>query len=258
MDQKSKKSVFQQNKKLFEYVYIRNIKFVRPVKYIYNNFLEDKFKNTTFDKYAIVDVIFGDMLDVTKQMVDNGMNPIIVTTIDKTFDGMNIEIGANIYDDQLLLRSNYYKTLSSSDILPINDTDTIYTQLVFVARDANFNQSYNGFYTSVATSVISKQETLIEGNLGSKTFISTLQKMRTIFQLAYINGHNTVILPIVGSECNYPIENIISIYNSCILEFGHLFKFIVVTIPKILNTQGIYMYVTSNIIKPHTYVANTN
>jgi hypothetical protein len=256
MDIKAKKNIFQQNKKLFEYVFVKYIKYNRPIKYVYNYFFEERMKNTQFDKFAVVDVVMSDPLTIAKQFVENGMHPVILSTIDLKFDGIHVETSDKIYDDTLLFRSNYYRTLHSSDIFPINEHDALYTQYLFAIRDSNMNTFNNGFYFSVITTTLTKQTELYEQNLSSSNFLSTIQKIKTVFQLAYVNNHDVLILPLFGLDANYPIDNIVTIYNNCILEFGHLFKFIVISVPNQVQMQEMYLTVANNIVKPHTYLLN--
>jgi hypothetical protein len=249
MDPQYKKKLIGENKYICKYGILQNLPLYKSTK-------------THFDEnFIIPDVInFCDVfiksahsIVLAKEYTQNKYKPVIIMLVNPEFDGTNLETNKNILDDYINVRTNYLKTVIP-EILPLKDSEVIYTQCCYTIRNElfnfmNINDMYN--FAIITSSVITSPE-LIEETCNLDDYLKLKEKIETIFQTAIHGGHDVLILNDFACKTNnIPIQDICDIYNFCILKYGSQFKIITICIPIIDSNDVInYNFLNKEIIKP--------
>ncbi len=264
LDIRFKRSIM--NKTLYQSTYglFKDIPLFKTMQYSYNNF-----NPNLPDNICDVEVVHEHSLDVAEQHAEkglqisrtNGLNPVILNIVGKDFSGSNIESFENIKDEILFMRTNISRALITPSSYPLKETTCTYDGMITVIRPKIISHPdqflpYQGiFRVGVITTSPIKVEKLLKGNkMCSTDFVKTHTTIQAIFQLAIAKNHKVLILsPFGHEEENNPMEDIVKIYNYCILKFGHLFKKIIIAIPPYYSVDIVNFY-KSNIIVPSIIV----
>ncbi len=209
-----------------------------------------------------VSVVFEHVLDVaekyaekgTNYMSGNNMNPVILNIVGKDFSGTNLESNENIRDEIINIRTTFSNSIGTNGVYPMKEDECVYSKIVTVIRPKNpatFLPYQQTFRTAVITAAPVTTDSLLSDN---KMTMSDLIKTRTIiecvFQTAISTRHTVLILsPFGHEEDNNPVEDIIKVYNYCILRYGHLFKKIIIGVPP-HYPKGIFHAYEKGIVKP--------
>ena len=245
-----------------------SIKF--PYKSAYNpGTLDTICKVMVRHKYAI---------DVADSLVDHGLNslsgtkivPVVMYPMGHEFTGTNFESREGIYDENIILRSNYpYIVKKQPELFQIKNGQktVVYSNPITIIRDSNYNPLHYDkvFKISVVTLCFEKQEEHLteiistvkpkdkntkERKILSSVDMLTIQMyLENVFQVAICGYHDVILLPIFSKEFGIPIEDQILVYNLCIMKFGHMFKAIIICVPPHENIE-LFEYMDKEIIKP--------
>lgn len=233
-------------------------------------------------------------LDVASTLCDHGLNsltsrkpiPAVVYPMGRDFLGTNLESREGIYDENIILRSNYpYIIKKQNDLLPIKEGQkaVIYSNPITIIRDPNYNPlNYDDIYKiAIITMCYDRKndllvekvrddspdpkkdeksgkhkempkETKMKENkiLTSVDLLSFQILLESVFQAAVCGYHEVLILSLFGREFGIPVDDQIMIFNSCIMKFGHMFKGIMVCIP-LYEGKDLYEYFDKYIVKPN-------
>lgn len=217
------------------------------------------------DSICKVSVIHEHCLDVVTNYVDigtnnftkkNNKNPVVLNVVGRDFTGDNFESSEEIRDQMMNIRTTFCSNTYRKNPFPINEKECVYTPLVNIVRAKNPNillQNQNIFRTSFITTCPIFQNKLIK-KMSSEDLIKTFIIIESVFQVAIGNDHEVLILtPFGHTDDNNPIDDIILIYNFCILQYGHKFKEIIIAIPPWFPVELFEIYDTS-IVKPNELV----
>lgn len=228
----------------------------------------------TINSLCKVVVINKHPLDVADKLCDHGLAnltsrkpiPCIMYPMGKDFLGTNFESREGIYDENIILRSNYaYIIKKQQGLFPPKDGEkcAVYTNPVTIIRDMNLNpiNHDNLFKVAISTVCFEKKEELIterimDGDkfediqiLASSDLLNFQMHIETIFQIAICGYHEVLILTLFGKEFGIPIDDQILIFNTCIMKYGHKFKAIMVCIPP-YEGHELFSYFDHQIVKP--------
>ena len=90
--------------------------------------------------------------------------------------------------------------------------------------------------------------------MSSSDYIKTCTIIENVFQIAIGQDHEVLILtPFGHKEDNNPIEDIIQIYNFCIMKYGHKINKVIIAIPP-YYPKNLYLKYLQGIIKPNEIV----
>ncbi len=276
MDSRYKKQYISQNTYLCKFGLLKNKTNYTCIK---NNYQEDYQVGFPYN-FTDVFVIKIPAINIAKEFINSGCNPVIATNVTEYFKDNNIDNLEGIFDDLTLIRTNYNNIMKmNNNYLPLNDHETLYTPGVIVLRDENLNLYNNEFFKiAMITNTIKIKEIEVtnNNNLTLSTYLKLKMKIENIFQTAHSAGHDVLILndfncteymrysnyinslskkdehkTINDNLQNFPVRDIIDIYNLCILKYGHLFKSIVFSFmiqnPKNIACHTIFL---NKIIKP--------
>jgi len=228
----------------------------------------------TINSLCKVVVMNKQPLDVADKLCDHGLanltshesTPCVMYPMGKDFLGTNFESREGIYDENIVLRTNYaYIIKKQQGIFPMREGEksAVYSNPVTTIRDMNFNpiNHDNLFKVAVVTVCYEKKEEMIterimDGDkyedvqmMASSDLLNFQIHIETVFQIAICGYHEILILTLFGKEFGIPIDDQILIFNTCIMKYGHKFKAIMMCIPP-YEGQELYNYFDQTIVKP--------
>lgn len=160
------------------------------------------------------------------------INPVIMNTIGSEFNFETRDDVVSFRDYKLYLRSNLCNSLYIPKLLPLEKPDNvIYIKNVLFFRNEQINTVRVPVFISVINVVPVKEPKLIAGRMTYKDYLTTSNTIENFFLLGNMMGHKSIVLSNFG--CNnkdkHPCEDIVEIYNYCIIKYGHLFNDISIT-----------------------------
>lgn len=177
--------------------------------------------------------------------------PVMMYPMGADFNGTNYESHEGIFDDQIILKTNYssivrkqYNYFNTKE-----QKNVIYTSPITIIRDSSHNllPIENIFTVGVITVCYQNKNKLLNNELFSADLLLFQIYMETVFQAAICKYHEILLLPLFGPEHNIPVCDQIKIYNICIMKFSHYFKVIVICV----SSPDLFNLVDDEIIKPH-------
>jgi hypothetical protein len=236
MDLRVKKYLVQQNIYNCKFGIYQNFPTLKSQK----NFYNENFKLAPPYEYANVSIKTNHPIDVAYEFTKIGNKPVIINTVSPNFEGTNLDSCEGFKDPLINIRTSFNKTLNSFNLYPIKGTEVVYAPQVYIIR----NESMQGIHPgqigkiSIITAPLDDEIELkplksskIKSDMHFKfdDYIQTSQLMETIFQTALLGGNDTIIFNDFGCKTNnYPIDDIIDMFNSCIYKYGHMFKNIII------------------------------
>lgn len=232
---------------------------------------------TPIDAVTKIIVIHRTAVDVVSTLVETGLNslasrdpiPVIMYPMGNSFTGTNFESREGIYDENIILRTNYtYVTKKQMELYPIKkSTDVIYSNPITAIRDNSLNalDHDNVFKMAVITvcpileiqNSVNQDQNAENNNVPNKLSSSDLLKLQmlleTVFQAGICGCHNVLILTIFTRQFDIPIDDQIMLFNLCIMKYGHKYKSVIVAIPH-YEPRELFEYFETNIIKPQLLV----
>jgi len=217
-----------------------------------------------------VSVMYEHVLDVAEQYAEKGMNygsnnnmnPVVLNIVGREFTGNNLETNENIRDEIINIRTTFNNSIGTGNIYPMKEDECVYCKIITVIRPKNpasflpYQQTYRTAMITAAP--IPTDELLSDNKMNANDFVKTCTVIECVFQTAISTRHTVLILsPFGHEEDNNPVEDIIKIYNYCILKYGHLFKKIIIGVPP-HYPKGIYQAYSTGIIKPNEVVASVD
>lgn len=233
----------------------------RSLIYSYN----DKFNPNMIDNICDVTVVYEHAIDVAESFVEHGPNvslktllPVVLNIVGKNFTGTNYESGDEVRDEMIYLRTTFNTTIGNASPYPVKDGDCVYAPIVSVIRPKvpyQFLEYKSTFRFSMITTAPINKPNLRNGNLDVSSFLKTCCTIESVFQAAIAARHTILILSPFGHYIDdNPINDIIYIYNYCIMKYGHKFSQIIFAIPSYYPKEAIFDIYNSNIIRPQNLV----
>jgi hypothetical protein len=170
-------------------------------------------------------------------MYQNGLNPVVLNVVASTFTGNNFESNDDIRDEIINMRTTFNNTIGTENPYPIKKNGCIYSKFVFVIRPKypyikqvlNVPNMYR--FALINAAPIHKPKLNNKNQMCASDYIKTISTIEAIFQGAIAYKHLVLILTPFGHlKDENPIDDIIKIYNYCILKYGHKFKNIIFAI----------------------------
>jgi hypothetical protein len=217
-------------------------------------------------------------LDIVGSLSNKGLTelktrkpyPVIINPMYRDFNGNNAKSDDAMPDENIILRTNFaFVVQRQENLFPVtSDSEIVYANPITAIRDQYYNEiPHENLYRTGVICVTPQQPDLIEkvkhdGDryekskvLSSKHFFKFQTQIETAFQVAAKGGHNSVVISIFDQEFGIPVDDQITIYNYCILKYGHLFNAIIFGIPP-YQPQDLVEYIDENIMKPQKITAD--
>lgn len=180
-------------------------------------------ETTTETKLSVVN---NDCLVVGKQMLDEGLNPAVLNMASAYRPGGGVLNGARAQEECIFRRSNLFMSLYLYDrqmydlVIEPNKDDMydlsfiqqgypmdenfggIYSEDVTVFKDGEYEWLYDPYQTafiSVAAMNINRalrqgEQILVGGRLSERAVAITKNKIRTIYRIGILHGHDSLVL----------------------------------------------------------------
>jgi len=181
----------------------------------------------------------------------------------KEFLGSNFESREGIYDENVILRTNYpYVIKKQMDLFPLKNDKSycvVYTNPITVIRDTNYNPLNHDqiFKVGLITTCYERRNNLLTEKeisiLSSQDLLNFQMCVENSFQAAICGSHDIIILPLFCKEFGAPIVDQISVFNHTIIKYGHKFKGIMICIPP-YEGKDIFEDFDKEILKPNYIV----
>jgi hypothetical protein len=256
---RQKQEIMNENKYLCSYDKYKNKTTSITQKYIYN-------PETLIPvniSFCTIDIMFADIINVAYKFYEiNKFKPVLINIVDKSFNGSNIIMLNNITEPDIILRSNFYKTINNKNLYPLNEGEVTYSENVLFFRNEKYQEINNIFDISMITFALLKNPPLMGQYMLTQDYFNYQKTIEAIFQCAFIAGKDVILFSDLGVlSYGIPITELIEIINICILKYCTLFKFIIFSIsPNISESNKIYDIFVNSIIKPQLFneIINNN
>jgi hypothetical protein len=225
----------------------------KSLKWTYTNYQHDEIENI-----CNVSVSNQHSLDIALQSSEKCS---IMYPLGSDFNGLNYETREGIFDENIILRTNYAHVIKKQNELFISKKDNvIYSDPVYIFRDVEYNpiKLENVGSVAVSTLLYKRNEELIEdkdeNEMLSSTELLTLQmNIESVFQLTIVNKINTLIIPVMCGDFGVPIDDQLLLFNMCIMKYGDKINNIIISVPVYDDdkTGQLFNYVNAEIVKPH-------
>lgn len=254
-------------------VWESTLEFVEKGSYFANrkdvklNLAEDMAGNTIFyDKEVhipstaprydstMVSVTVDDSLNAAHKMVGEGKEPCVLNMANRQVPGGGVRTGAGAQEENLFRRSDYYRSLYRFDNKLAKEYKLIADTKNHYPMDRNFGGIYtddvtifrsdekNGYallnhpfkVSMVAVAAINSPE-VVDDRICPELVLPTINKIRTILRIAYLNGHHHLVLSAFGCGAfRNPPRHMAELFRQVLEEdeFKHRFCEIVFAILK--------------------------
>lgn len=183
-----------------------------------------------------IEIINEDTFTCAQKIVRLGFDPLILNMASDSTPGGGVRKGAFAQEENLFRRSDYYKFLPK-ELYPILPNEVIYSPNVLVFKDKNYKLLTHPFEVAciACAGIRQPRRQLVIGSDGEKKeifhnnedWILTREKIRALFKVAHLYGHDSLVLGALGcgAFCNPP-ETVAQIFNEVLTEYKHHFKYI--------------------------------
>lgn len=157
---------------------------------------------------TFIQVINSDTISLAKDLVTCGLRPLVLNMANENHPGGGWEFGALAQEEDLFLCSTYDLSLNDDYFInkeitwsyPIKQTGAIYSPGVLVFKNPNdysiLPKNEMFFIDFIAAAICHPK--LIDGSFNNQDLNLTLEKIRTIFRIAILNNHSTLLLGAFG------------------------------------------------------------
>jgi uncharacterized protein (TIGR02452 family) len=172
------------------------------------------------------------------------LKPLVLNMACAGKPGGGYKGGAGAQEENLFRRSNYYQILEDPDKFdkdrtwkyPLDEFSAVYSPSVTVFRESE-GEGYRFLPYPIDISFIAmpayNSPTIIDNQLTEKYAENTKQKMRIIFHIALVNGHDSLVLSAMGCGAfKNPPRHIALLFKEVMEEeaFSGKFKYLVFAI----------------------------
>lgn len=189
---------------------------------------------TPFPRYdnMAVKVIDNDTLSCCGELIREGSNVMALNMAAPGIPGGGVRIGCYAQEENCFRRSNYFQSIDAS-LYPISETGCIYTPIVTVIKDKDYNLLDKPFSVSMLACAALRYPSLtITGqytNISDRKLMK--HKIEQIFQVGYQMKHDTLVLSAFGCGAfrNNPNE-VAEIFNEVLATYNNCFKYVLFAI----------------------------
>lgn len=180
--------------------------------------------------------------------------PTVVQAVGKRFVGTHVKTLEDPRDVQFLLRTNFAGVCDTSRHTELTETECLYVPIVTTIRDFHGNiLPYDKCYafSMILTYPLSHPDLINDEQMTSKDFLRTMKIIETIFHTAIFKQNKILIIPPFGMDDDdeNPPEDIVNIFNYCIIKYGHRFQSIIFCVPEQYDSDILELF-KEKIVKP--------
>lgn len=208
-----------------------------------------------------VDVINANHYELLENLVEEkGLlcrnKILLIQTIGDKFMNNPSDSLEGLRDMQFMTRTNFAGIHSESQRKEIAELECVYYPTITGIRNADMvpcDQTQIFQFSMILTIPLSDCTLIKDGKmLCKKDFISALQKIETVFQTAIVKQHKKLIFCPYGIDeiDGLPDDDVIKMFNSCILKYGHKFTHIIFSMPEMQYGKKTFEKFYKKIVKP--------
>lgn len=202
-----------------------------PLSRKYSFKVFEKELSTENEQSATVKVYNTDTFDLAKQLIDRGLNPLVLNMANHKVPGGGVTRGAQAQEECLYRRSNYFATLSTS-LYPLYDNQAIYSPDITVFKNSDYIDCEPWKCSCIAVAGVRKPRPNpligINHSFTDDETSLTFNKIQLMFHVAALNGHDSLVLGAIGCGAfNNPADEVCNLFKEVISNYGILFKEIV-------------------------------
>lgn len=217
------------------YIWHDTVKNAIANKYPYStSILYDNLEMTPIQRYdnTFISVVEDDTLSCCEKLVNKGLRVTGLNMANPEHAGGGVNRGAFAQEENCFRRSNYFMALPQS-LYPIPEYGCIYTPLITVFKDKNYKMMSKPFNVSmIACAAIIDPKLSDTGSYTQRWDLRIMRrKIRQIFQVAYVNKIDTLVLGAFGCGAfgNPPVE-VARLFNEFLSAYNKCFKNIIFAI----------------------------
>lgn len=175
---------------------------------------------------CIIGVVQQDSIDAGHILLKHGLRPVVLNMCDHARPGGNVVAGTRTQEEDLFRRSNYNCTLNTS-FYPLKDVDTVYSPIVTVFKDINYNRISPFNLSFIAAPSVNNP-----GNtLNKNDFLLMQRKIKMLFEVALKHNHDSIVLSAWGCGAfRCPPNEIANLFKNAIDVYKNYFKYIIFAI----------------------------
>ncbi len=167
-------------------------------------------------------IVNQDSLDTTKELLDKGFNPVVLNLANAIKPCWGQILGYS-QEECLFRRSNLYKALNKK-YYPLHDT-LLYSPHIEIYLDPRYKSLNKPYNIDIITCAAKDTPVLIDGNLSTKDYQSTYDKIESIIFTAIKHKHDSIVLGAFGCGVfRNPPEQIAAIFKEILEKYGGHFK----------------------------------
>ena len=249
IDKNIKVNIINQNISQSKYGLYKSLPLYKPVKILLSQCDIELYE---INKIPNVFVINKHSLNIVEEINTTDNLPLVVHVVGSEFDGSSLQLCNGLRDHTFILRTNFNAIVGLDNIFSFDNNECIYTSLLHIIRGIKLNGLTidNVIPFSMVIAAPAYKRINVTDYVSSDYFIKTISIIDTIFKIAIMKKHSILILTNFGDndEDKNSTDDIIKIYNLCILKYGHMFKSIIIAISE--YDEELYKYYLNNIIIP--------
>lgn len=180
-----------------------------------------------------VAIINGDTLEVAREMISRGLNPLVLNLADNCFPGGHVDAGSGAQEESLFRCTNLCETLNYSRLsrgtYPIHPYQAMLSQNISVLKESEGN-SWRQLEQPLVLDIIScpgirNPSCGPNGRFPDDAVEMLKKKVELIYQTAIANGNNSIVMGALGCGAwRCPAEHVAEIMYDVTKKWAYLFK----------------------------------
>lgn len=187
----------------------------------------------------------------------------LVQTIGDKFINNASDSLEGLRDMQFIVRTNFAGIHNASQRKELRKLECMYYSMITNIRNPDMSDCnyYQVFPFSLFLTIPLSGPDLIHHDkmLSKHDFITSLQKLEIIFQTAMVRFNRTLVFSPYGIDeiDGLPVDDVIKMFNRCIMKYGHKFDNIILAIPPQYGEKTFKKF-NNKIIKPQVLTSEVD
>lgn len=194
------------------------------------------------ERKASVTVVNEDTATVAYQLLDQGLNPLVLNFASDKRPGGGCYNGAQAQEECLFYRSLYHLTLTEN-LYPLKPCDAVYSPSVPFIRDTEFRKTDRVRKLACLAIAAIRHPELDSKDQYALAHDKELMRLKieAVFHIAAEHKHDALVLGAFGCGvfCNPP-EQVALLFKEAIVQYGHSFSQIVFAVLDTSDTKNLF------------------
>lgn len=205
--------------------YCSSMKVKRSVLYDITNLPLDILEHNG-NNDPLIEICNEDTLDMAIRCLDNKLNPLVLNMASDIVPGGGVHKGSTAQEECIFRRSNAFLT-HPRNWYPLSFNHCIYSPKVTIVKDSNYRLLKYHYDVSMIAIAALRKPYLMNGKYSPKDYELMYNKIKSIFEIAILNGHDSLVLGALGCGAFYnPPEEVANIFKILIEKYKKYFKYI--------------------------------